>query len=281
MVTLCIGTFNVQCVLVDQDNSVEVVYYSLFKDLKISDTDLRPSKVPLIRFNGAPIWPLGTITLPVRAGSVVLDMEFVVVDVPSPNNAIDDLYGDQTIAKRCYVNAVRSSKQTSQVNLIEVPDALVLEDVGRPANEKAIEDLVSVPITEDGSRSFLVGSSLSDTKRNEMVDFFNKNKKVFAWTPYEMPRVDPSFICHELNIDRAKRPIVQRARRSSPVHSEAVIEEVHQLLNAKVIQEVQYPRWLANTVVVKKKNGKWRVCIDHSNLNDACPKDFFPLSQID
>ncbi|XP_058216809.1 uncharacterized protein LOC131327681 [Rhododendron vialii] len=281
VVTLRIGTFNILRVLVDQGSSVEVMYYSLFKDLKLSDTDLRPSEVHLIGFSGAPVWPLGTITLLVRAGSVVLDLEFMVVRFIDANGRQEDVCGDQIAAKRCYINAVRSSKQTSRVNLIEVPEAPVLEDVGRPAEEKAVEDLVTFPITEDGSRYFLIGSSLNDTDQNVTFDFLKKNIEVFAWTSYEMPGADPSFICHELNIDQAKRPVVQKARQSSPVHSEAVIDEVNGLLNAKAIREVQYPRWLANTVVVKKKNGKWRVCVDYSNLNDACPKDFFPLPQID
>jgi len=50
---------------------------------------------------------------------------------------------------------------------------------------------------------------------------------------------------------------------------------------ARVIKEVFYPEWLNNTVVVKKKSGKWRVCVDFTYLNKACPKDPFPMPQID
>ncbi|KAG7537008.1 Ribonuclease H-like superfamily [Arabidopsis suecica] len=53
------------------------------------------------------------------------------------------------------------------------------------------------------------------------------------------------------------------------------------LASHRSIREVQYPEWVANTVVVKKKNGKDRVCIDFTDLNKACPKDSFPLSHID
>ena len=73
----------------------------------------------------------------------------------------------------------------------------------------------------------------------------------------------------------------QKARRSAPVHAEAVQKEVEKLLQAGAIREIQYPTWLSNTVVVKKKNGKWRVCVDFTNLNQACPKDPFPLPKID
>ena len=53
------------------------------------------------------------------------------------------------------------------------------------------------------------------------------------------------------------------------------------LKQARAIKEVFYPEWLANTVVVKKKNGKWWVCVDFTDLNKACPKDPFPMSRID
>ena len=53
------------------------------------------------------------------------------------------------------------------------------------------------------------------------------------------------------------------------------------LKRAGAIKEVFYPEWLANTVMVKKKNGKWRVCIDFTDLNKACLKDPFPMPRID
>jgi hypothetical protein len=57
--------------------------------------------------------------------------------------------------------------------------------------------------------------------------------------------------------------------------------EVKRLLSAGDIREVTYPEWLANTVMVKKSNGKWRMCIDFTDLNKACPKDEFSLPRID
>ena len=59
------------------------------------------------------------------------------------------------------------------------------------------------------------------------------------------------------------------------------MNEVEKLLTAGFIREVYYPKWLANVVMVKKSNGKWRMCVDFTNLNCACPKDSFPLPRID
>ena len=76
-------------------------------------------------------------------------------------------------------------------------------------------------------------------------------------------------------------PKKQPPRRPSREHVEAVREEVTRLKQARAIKGVFYPEWLANTVVVKKKNGKWRVCVDFTDLNKACPKDPFPMPKID
>ena len=57
--------------------------------------------------------------------------------------------------------------------------------------------------------------------------------------------------------------------------------EVDKLLATGFIKEVKYPEWLANVVVVLKKGDKWRVCVDYTKLNEACPKDSFPLPRID
>ena len=61
----------------------------------------------------------------------------------------------------------------------------------------------------------------------------------------------------------------------------AIGEEIAKLLTAGFIKEVSHLEWLANLVLVKKKNGKWRMCIDYTSLNKACPKVPFPLPRID
>jgi hypothetical protein len=63
--------------------------------------------------------------------------------------------------------------------------------------------------------------------------------------------------------------------------AEGTRNEVKRLLSAGVIREVTYLEWLANTVMVKKANGKWRMCIDFTDINKACSKDEFPLPRID
>ena len=114
-----------------------------------------------------------------------------------------------------------------------------------------------------------------------MVELLRRNVDVFAWDAYEAPSLDPKFICHHLNVNPSVTPKKQPLRRHSNEHVEAVKSEVIKLKRAGTIKEVFYPQWLANTVVVKKNTGKWRVCVDFTDLNRACPKDPFPMPKID
>ena len=59
------------------------------------------------------------------------------------------------------------------------------------------------------------------------------------------------------------------------------MDEVNKRLAASFIREVYYPNWLVNVVLVKKANGKWRMCVNFTNFNKACTKDNFPLPRID
>jgi hypothetical protein len=83
-----------------------------------------------------------------------------------------------------------------------------------------------------------------------------------------------------LAIDPSVRPKKQWLRKMSDKKTEAAKVEVHRLLEAKFIEPVAYPTWLTNVVMVQK-SGKWRMCIDFTSLNKACPKDNFPLPRID
>ena len=112
-----------------------------------------------------------------------------------------------------------------------------------------------------------------------MVDLLRKNVDVFAWDAYKAPGLDPKFICHHLNANPSITPKRQPPRRPSKEHVEAVKCEVTKLKQVRAIKEVFYPQWLANIVVVEKKTGKWRVCVDFTGK--ACPKDPFPMLRID
>ena len=143
------------------------------------------------------------------------------------------------------------------------------------------EDLENVVIGDDPEKFFQIRTQMPLLERAQLVDLLRRNVDVFAWDAYETPGVGPNFICHHLNINPSITPRRQPPQRPAKEHVEAVKNEVTKLKLAGAIKEIFYPQWLANTVVVKKKTGKWRMCVDFTNLNKACPKDPFPMPQID
>jgi hypothetical protein len=114
-----------------------------------------------------------------------------------------------------------------------------------------------------------------------LIRFLFNNKDVFAWSANDLCGVNRDVIEHSLNVDPSFRLRKQRLWKMSDDKAKVAQNEVKRLLSAGVIREVKYPEWLANTVMVKKANGKWRMCIDFTDLNKACPKDEFPLPRID
>jgi hypothetical protein len=113
------------------------------------------------------------------------------------------------------------------------------------------------------------------------VDFLRRDMEVFAWSHANMPGISPEEIVHVLNVDPDMKLVKQKRRKFTLERVEAIAVEVEKLLKAQFIQEVYYPDWFANVVMVKKSNGKWMMCVDFIDLNKACPKDSFLLPRID
>ena len=122
---------------------------------------------------------------------------------------------------------------------------------------------------------------LFEAERAELVTFLRGNIDVFAWSYKDMPGISLEHTVHSLKIDLAFPPARQKQIRFSPEWNKVINDEVDRLLEIRAIEECFYPVWLCNPVVVPKKNGKLRICMDFTYLNKACPKDSYPLPQID
>ncbi|VVA40962.1 PREDICTED: Retrovirus-related Pol poly from transposon, partial [Prunus dulcis] len=148
---------------------------------------------------------------------------------------------------------------------------------------KPEEDAELVPLDPDKpERKARIGSRLSHEEKIELAAFLRNNKDVFAWSPSDMPGIDLQIICHRLHVNPAIKLVAQKRLNFAPERVAIIEAEIDKLLAAGFIQEVSYVEWLANVVLVAKKDkGLWRVCVDYTDLNKACPKDNFPLPRID
>jgi hypothetical protein len=96
----------------------------------------------------------------------------------------------------------------------------------------------------------------------------------------DMPRIPREVIEHELGIDPVFKLIKQKERRYTPKRCETIRLEVNRLLESGFIRPVYYPSRLANPVLIEKPDRSWRMFIDYTSLNKACPKDEYPLPRI-
>jgi hypothetical protein len=114
-----------------------------------------------------------------------------------------------------------------------------------------------------------------------LVDFLRANADIFAWSPSDMPGISREVVEHSLDILPHSQSVQQRLWCFDEERRRAIEVDLRKLLEAGFIKEVFHPTWLANPVLVKKKNGKWRMCVDYTSLNKVCPKVPFPLPRID
>jgi len=105
-------------------------------------------------------------------------------------------------------------------------------------------------------RNLRIGATLTGEIKEAIIELLKKNKASLSWSATDMLGIDPSIICHELNVNPSFKPVKQKRRKLIVERAKAVNDKVDKLLQIGSIREVQYPNWVANTVVVKKKNGK-------------------------
>ncbi|PKI55751.1 hypothetical protein CRG98_023842 [Punica granatum] len=139
-----------------------------------------------------------------------------------------------------------------------------------------IEELEEVVVNAEGKK-LKVGSMLWPEVKKELVSFLKENLDIFAWEASDMPRINPNAITHSLSIKEGVRPIVHKKRPLLGEWLETVKAKIVKLEAASFIREVRFQTWVADTIMVKKSNGKWRMCVNFTNLNKAYPKNAYPM----
>jgi len=126
-----------------------------------------------------------------------------------------------------------------------------------------------------------MGNLLEEPLEKELIQSFYDYFELFAWSYKDMPRLGESFLIHNLVVEQGVAPIKQKLRKIPFYVSLLVMKEIKKLLEVGFIRPIDYLEWMANIVPVKKPIGEIRVCTNLKDLNKACPKDDFPLPNID
>ncbi|XP_068498240.1 uncharacterized protein [Phaseolus vulgaris] len=182
---------------------------------------------------------------------------------------------------------VSPMEEVSEETSPEAPDGAthIREGCRSESRAESVRDRRPQPVDnvverQIGGKVFKLGRLRSQEEQDEVAAVISRHLDAFAWSASDMPGIDPDFLSHYLTMDPKVRPVRQRRRKFNKERRLVVQEETKQLLSVGHIREIQYPEWLANVVLVKKANGKWRMCVDFTDLNKACPKDSYPLPSI-
>ncbi|GAV81457.1 hypothetical protein CFOL_v3_24912 [Cephalotus follicularis] len=256
-------------ILIDSGSSTDILYKHAFDQLRIPADQLKPVKTPLVGFTGETIHPLGSINLSMVAGTAPcqsqVEMTFLVVDTPSPYNAIvgrpglnlleaivstrhlvvkfptrfgvGEVRGDQQAARQCYKTAI-SEKGKGKV--LPIANMELIGDL-EPERPQPVEDVLQVSVEEgDNEKVLQVGSQLVEAEKGELITFLRDNKDVFTWSAEEVPGISPYVMVHKLSVDPARPLTRQKKRNFAPERQQAIAEEVSKLLQAGFIREVHY-----------------------------------------
>ncbi|GKV42163.1 hypothetical protein SLEP1_g49600 [Rubroshorea leprosula] len=276
-------------VLVDTGSAPDIMYFHCFESLGLDPALLQRYNGPIYGFNNQPVPVEGVLTMNVAFGS---GRSYVTPSFPTPTG-IATLRGNQEVARHCYITSVtqpqKGKTQTPEVDPKQILDDRQVMGVeivdNRPEDETRaapVEDVEEVQIDDrDPRRKTQIGTKLNPEERAELIAFLRANKDVFAWTSADMPGIATSVFQHKLSTNPLKKPVAQKRRLFGGERLQVIKEEVEKLLQAGFVRRVDYCEWVANPMLVKKANGKWQMCIDYTNPNDACPKDCYPMPNID
>ncbi|GJX18719.1 pectinesterase/pectinesterase inhibitor U1 [Tanacetum coccineum] len=235
-----------------------------------------------------------TITLLVKIGDVEHStstwMDFMVVRLTSPHNGIIGRPGlrkiqavPSTTHKMIKFLVTRGILTLKSSKIIPVECAMVSgpDEQPIPVN-KVREERVKVAINpEHPEQTVMIGSNLTEKTREKLCNLLQRSLDIFAWTPTDMTGVPRHIAEHRLNVRKGCQPVRQKKRGQAAERNIAINDEVSKLVTAGIMREVHYHDWLSNPVMVKKSDNSWRMCVDFKHLNKACPKDGYPLLEID
>ncbi|XP_057756163.1 uncharacterized protein LOC130975374 [Arachis stenosperma] len=278
------------------------MFRNVFDALGLKDADLTTHQHGVIGLGDHFIKPDGVISLPISVGQMqgrrsamaefvilrdstayniilgrktindfeaIINTKLLVMKFVTDDGSIGTIRGDLETAVACdnaSLSLRKKSKEASGVFLADL-DARV-EDKPRPEPEG---DLEKLRIGDEGEKFTFVNKNLPPELKEPLIEMIRANRDLFAWTPADMPGIDPKIISHHLAVKPEARPVAQRRRKMSAERAEEVAKQTAGLLEAGFIREVDYSTWLSNVRGVEANPKKCQAILQMKS--PGCIKD--------
>ncbi|XP_057723678.1 uncharacterized protein LOC130939602 [Arachis stenosperma] len=271
VITARVGTGLVKRILIDTGADSNIMFRNVFDALGLKDADLTTHQHGVIGLGDHFIKPDGVISLPISLGQpqgrrsamaefvilrdstayniilgrktindfeAVINTKLLVMKFVTDDGSIGSVRGDLETAVACdnaSLSLRKKSKEASGVFLADL-DARV-DDRPRPEPEG---DLEKFRFDDEEDRFTFVNKNLPCELKEPLVEMIRANRDLFAWTPADMPGIDPRVMSHHLAVKAEARPVAQRRRKMSAERAEEVAKQTASLLEAGFIREVDY-----------------------------------------
>ncbi|XP_025636025.1 uncharacterized protein [Arachis hypogaea] len=309
VISIQAGDLLVRKVLLDPGSSADVLFYSTFLKMNLSEKLIQPSSGELVGFSGERVPIKGYIWLRTTMGnnplSKTLDVQYLIVDCPSPYNIIlgrpalnmfravistyhlcvkfqaqdskiVTIHSDRQQARQCYNASLKKSdishkqREVHAINGTEILSLAELDPRGDTQERpQPADELHKIQLTQVPGQVTYIGQALIGQQRSELIKLLQDYADLFAWTPTDMPGISPDIICHKLATNKTCRPIAQKKRNLGTEKSKAALEETEKLLKANFIKEIRFTTWLSNVVMIlmhPEDQSKTAFITEHGNF---------------
>ena len=241
------------------------------KGADIKNLVLYPPAQPSITIVKTNKHPVSYLTNNIRSPLTI--QEALEFKNQTEDDAISNFISQTELTSRtqCHMTKAAFDNEVEEEPLKDVHDHTI------PVTSVAHSKIVEI---EPGN-TLNINANLTPEQETKLIHVLTKYKNAFAWDYPDMKGIDPQLCTHHIYIENDAKPVRQPQRRLNPHLKEVVKAELQKLLDVNFIYPISDSKWVSPLVVVPKKNGKWKICVDCRELNKATQKDHFPLPFID
>lgn len=297
MIPVLIEGRRVHRAYLDGGSECNVMYEHCFLQLNEAvQRRITRAYTPLVGFSGERTWPIGEIELTVTIGEPPKEksgkLTFMVVKSPSSHNmllgrsAMSQLGMVMSTIHASVMYQTKKGVGTIASQYAKPVPVLEAREETKDESPEALKVVINQAFPE---QTITIGGQLPPGFVSQLTSLLQNNLDVFAWCYADMTGVPRQITVnnevfnmeHRLNEYKHKETVKQKQRSLAVDRDAAACKEVEELTKAGILREAKYQSWVANPVMVKKSDGGWRMCVDFTDINKACPKDCYPLPEID